>query len=95
MALLWVVERIAGRWFSTAPPRRLSDRKTFMRAILLALAGGVVVLLFVLPTATLGVSIYLLTDSVLLTLGILLLVPSLIVLLMLVAVVARCLRRGG
>ena len=67
-----------------------------MRAMLLALAGGVVVLLFVLPVATLGVLIYLLTDSALLTLGILfVVVPFLIVMLVVAMVVARCLRRGG
>lgn len=67
-----------------------------MRAVFLAFTGGVVVLLFVLPTAMLGVVVYLLTDSILLTLGILFgLVPSLMLMLVLCVIARRCLRGGG
>ena len=96
LALFAIVERIAGRWLPAAPSHQPSYRETFLRGVFLAFTGGVAVLLFVLPSAMLGVLIYLLTDSVLLTLGILfVLIPLLIVMLVLCVVVRRCLRGGG
>lgn len=66
-----------------------------MRTTFLAFTAGVAVLVFVLPAVTLGVVVYLLTDSILLTLGILcVLVPTLTILLVLCVLVARCLRKG-
>ena len=95
ITLLAVLERIGGRWLpaATAP---LSNRESFIRVTCLAFTAGVAVLVFALPAVTLGVAVYLLTDSILLTLSMLfVLVPTVTILLLLGVVVARCLRRGG